>query len=124
MTTSNTGDERYYTGEPEDLTTGQTAERLHISPAAVRRRIRSGRFYGYRVGHTLRLPPWQFLRGAVLPHLPEILAALPEQAHPMTVTGFMTLPSDELDGLSPVDWLATGGDPDPVRFAASTLTVW
>lgn len=124
MTTSNTGDERYYTGEPGDLTTEQAAERLHLSAATVRRRIRAGRLYGYRVGRTLRLPPWQFVGEAALPHLPEILAALPEEAHPMTVTGFMTLPSDELDGLSPVDWLATGGNPDPVRLAASTLTVW
>lgn len=124
MTPSNTGAERYYTGEPGDLTTNQAAERLHISPAVVRRRIRSGRLYGYRVGGALRLPPWQFLGEAALPHLPEVLAALPEDAHPMTVTGFMTQPSDELDGLSPVEWLAAGRTPNPVRFLASTLTVW
>lgn len=124
MTTSNTGRERHHTGEPDDLTTRQAAERLHISAATVRRRVRTGRLYGYRVGRTLRLPPWQFLGGTVLPHLPEVLAALPDEAHPMTITGFMTLPSDELDGRSPIQWVAEGRSVNPVYILASTLTVW
>jgi hypothetical protein len=39
----------------------------------------------------------------------------------MTVAGFMTLPSDELDGMTPIEWLAAGRDPSRVRFAATAL---
>lgn len=111
-----------YSGEPEDLTVRQAADRLHLSPSAVRRRIHVGHLYAYRVDNRLLLPPWQFHADTVLPCLPEVLAALPDDAHPMTLAGFMTLPSDECDDLSPAEWLSSGLDLERVRFAATALS--
>jgi excisionase family DNA binding protein len=112
-----------YAGEPDDLTTRQAAGRLHVTPATVRRRIRARRLYAYRLGSGLRLPVWQFINGGVLPHLPEVLAAFPADTHPMTLHGFMTTPSDELDNLAAVDWLAQGRSIEAVLFAATAVTM-
>lgn len=106
------------------LTVAEAAAQLGLPPDTVRNRVREGQLYGYSVAGTLYLPRWQIRDGEVLPHLPRVLASLPAETHPMTVTGFMTTPSDELDGQSPTRWLAQGGDPDRVLFALTALTSW
>lgn len=106
------------------LTVAEAAAQLALPPDTVRDRVRNGQLYGYSVAGTLYLPRWQIRDGGVLPHLPRVLASLPPETHPMTVTGFMTTPSDELDGQSPTRWLAAGGDPDRVLFALTALTSW
>lgn len=102
----------------------QAGAALGLSPSAVRDRIRRKTLYAYRAGARWRVPRWQISRGAVPPHLSDVLGALPSDTHPMTVTGFMTTPSTELDGKAPVQWLAAGGSPHPVLFAMTALTEW
>lgn len=108
----------------EAVTVAEAAAALGSSPGAIRDRIRRRTLYGYRAGARWRLPRWQISHGAVLPHLADVLTALPPDAHPMTVTGFMTTPSAELEGRSPAQWLAEGGSPHRVLFAMSALTAW
>lgn len=102
----------------------EAAAQLGLPKDMVRDRVRKDQLYGYSVAGTLLLPRWQIRDGGVLPHLPRVLASLPAETHPTTVTGFMTTPSDELDGQSPTHWLAQGGDPDRVLFALTALASW
>lgn len=67
------------------------------------------------------LPAWQFLHTRPLPGLGEVVAALPESLHPLSVEGFMTTPQEDLDDRSPVDWLADGGAVAPVVRLAESL---
>lgn len=108
----------------DSLTVAQAATQLGLLHDDVRDRISARTLYGYPIGGQLLLPRWQFRDGGVLPHLTRLLSGLPLDAHPMTVTGFMTTPSDELAGQTPVQWLAGDRDPTPVAFALSALTIW
>jgi hypothetical protein len=109
----------------ESLNVQEAADLLGVDPSRVRHRVSERSLLGYRSGHRLHLPKWQFQDdGKPLPHLRRILDIMPEGAHPATVTGFMTTRSDELDGKTAVEWLASGGQVDRVLFAATALTAW
>lgn len=110
--------------QAETLTVDQAADLLHRDPSRIRHQVYERHLYGYKVGNRLRLPVWQFHDGAPLPHLRTVLAAFPRQVHPATVTGLMTTSSDELDGMSARQWLASGGPVEPVLALARTLTAW
>lgn len=114
------------------LTGSQVAALLGIADATVRDRKRDGGLYAVGgPGNTNRFPRWQFLEpggdapGRAVPHLDKVLAALPEGLHPLEVTDFFTWPRGWLvvkgAELSPVTWLAGGGDPAPVVKDAATL---
>jgi len=84
--------------------------------------------------HTLspdrqRWPAWQFAYGSPLPHLREVVAAIPAGAHPTGVRTLMTAPHPDLVvevldrpvsqllpeiRVSPANWLSGGGSPTPV----------
>lgn len=109
---------------PGDLAVADAAALLGASNAAVRLRINKGSLYAYQSGDRVYLPLWQFHGGRTLPHLHRVLHALPGEAEPITVAGFMTTPSDELDGQSPIAWLAGGHEPERVVFAMTSLEAW
>ena len=68
--------------------------------------------YAYHFGRSLRFPTWQFDDGRPLPGLATVVPTLRDGLTPMTVEARMTSADREiLDGLSPVEWLARGGDP-------------
>ena len=94
------------------LTTCDVAELLKTQPANVRRLLAVGALYA--AGRAARaehvFPAWQFVQPRPLPHLSEVLAALPPATHPLEVEAFMTSPREALGGRSPVEWLSTGGD--------------
>jgi len=94
------------------LTTCDVAELLKTQPANVRRLLAVGALYA--AGRAARaehvFPTWQFTQPRPLPHLSEVLAALPPATHPLEVEAFMTSPREALGGRSPVEWLSTGGD--------------
>lgn len=61
------------------------------------------------------IPSWQVRGRRVIPHLREVLAALPADFHPLSVEDFMTTGDENyLDGWPPVKWLLTGHDPAAV----------
>ena len=93
------------------LSTREVADMTGRSPAAIARS--AGRsLYAYHLGRNLRFPTWQFDGGRPLPGLATVVPALREGLTPMTVEARMTSADPEiLDGLSPVEWLARGGDP-------------
>lgn len=65
-------------------------------------------------------PVWQFPRGRVLPHLAEILTALPtERLGPWDTALWFTQRRRALRGQSAAHWLTYGGDPQPVRSLAA-----
>ena len=108
------------------LTVDQVAARAGVSPSRVRHWIGDGAVHAVRVGSRNLLPAWQFgADGRPLPHLGRVLAALPDDLHPLSVVGFFTTPEPELDvdgrPLDPASWLAGGGDPEPVVELAGGL---
>lgn len=99
------------------------AARLDLTPAAVQSLVDQGNLYCFTYARRQKFPSWQFTDDGPLPDVAPVLAALGE-AHPATVAGFMTLSSDELDGLSPVQWLAAGRPVTNVVMLAESLFVW
>lgn len=99
------------------LSTSQVAERLGIDESRVRHRQAGKQLYSYLIGKNRRYPDWQFdtrSQGTVIPGLAQIIAEIPDGAHPLTVRGLMTTPQDELlisdSQVNAVDWLVSGGD--------------
>ena len=93
------------------LSTREVADMTGRSPAAIAQS--TGRsLYAYHLGRNLRFPTWQFDDGRPLPGLATVVPVLRDDLTPMTVEARMTCADPEiLDGLSPVEWLARGGDP-------------
>ena len=101
-----------------ELNVAQVATLLGCSGSTVRRWARNGDLYALRREPGLRFPGWQFIGGKRLPGLRSVLAVLPESMHPLSVEGLMTSPHEELDGRSPVEWLAAGRTVEPVEAMA------
>lgn len=105
-------------------TTGQVAEMLRRHPSTVRRMLASGYLYASRqTGQQALYPAWQFASSGILPHLREVLALLPSTYRARDVQAVMTTRIEELDGLSPREWLETGGDPTPVFEVLDELSL-
>lgn len=105
-------------------TTAQVAEMLDCHPSSVRCALAKGRLYATKEpGQQLVYPGWQFAGSGTLPHLPEVLAALPSAYRARDVRVVMTSPLEELDGHAPQDWLATGHNPTPLLEILSELTL-
>lgn len=100
----------------EGLLTREVAELLRTQPANVRRLLATGGLYasGRRARGEHIFPAWQFTDHRVLPHLAQLLEALPAGLHPLEVQGFMTTPAEALSGRTPAEWLSTDGPPEPV----------
>jgi hypothetical protein len=118
------------------LTTNQVAALLGINASRVRHRKAAGALYAIDPPTGGRrsavYPRWQFTstdagREEPLPHLKAVLAALPRGMHPLEVEQFFVTENDALifrdEPVSPCAWLASGGDPEPVRWAAESLHV-
>lgn len=98
------------------LDTQKVAAVLGMAPANVRRAVREGMLFSVKTspgGHHL-FPEWQFRYERALPGLHAVISALPYNYHPLEIEGFMTEETHELRGMSPVTWLAEGGDVDEV----------
>lgn len=104
-------------------TTREVAQVLGTAAANVRRGVARGELFvgGRRRNREHVFPAWQFNDGRALPHLREVVAALPDDMHPLDVQTFMTTPREALRDRTPVNWLAGGGSPEPVLKAAEDL---
>ena len=96
------------------------------TPDRVRQRIASGDAWVIPGSDPDLLPPWQFVDGklvAGLRQLGDVAAAV----HPLTLRAFMLRADVDLamGGLpvSPLRWLATGGDPAVVADLAARLAI-
>ncbi len=98
----------------------EVAARLEIPREEVRRLHREGKLYAFDAAGVTVYPRWQFTdetSDGLLPNLAHLLESfLPDERHPASLQGFMTVPKDDLlfhgEWQSPVQWLLHGGSPD------------
>lgn len=109
------------------LTVAEAADELNVTAGRVRQLVTAKAVMtipNSDGGHLL--PAWQFIEGRLLPGLDE-LADAADGLHPLTLAGFMTRPDVDLEvdgeSVSPVEWLAAGGDPTVVADLAAGLRV-
>ena len=106
------------------LSVPEAAARLGVDGSRVRHRIAAGELWAlHGPGRRRLLPSLQFATsGGLVPGLPEVLRALPDDLHPLEVSGFLTgrRPELRLRGRdqSPVEWLVRGGGVAEVVAAA------
>lgn len=99
------------------LSTREVSDLLGRAEANVRRSRLSGDLYAPNPGDPagLRFPRWQFTSArSVVPGLRRIIPAFPRDTHPLAIGRFMTQSHEDLDGMSPVEWLAGDGPVDTV----------
>ncbi len=106
------------------LSVPEAAVRLGVDGSRVRHRIAAGELWAlHGAGRRRLLPALQFTAsGGLVPGLAEVLRVLPEDLHPLEVSGFLTARRAELRlrgrDQSPVEWLTRGGDVAEVVAAA------
>jgi len=107
------------------LTVKEAAVRLGVTEGRIRQRLSERTLYGISKNQGWRLPEFQFVDHGTLPGIERVLPALDAGMHPLAVEGFFTRnqPDLEFEGeiVSPVDWLAAGGDPAVVAELATDL---
>lgn len=90
------------------------ARMLGVDRTRVSQKVSERSLFAVASGGERYFPLWQFVDGKPLRGLKEVLGALDEALHPLTVNHWFLTPNRELDlhgdAMSPVAWLATGGD--------------
>lgn len=108
------------------LTLSEVATLLGQPPSSVLESAAAGDVYsvsGERPTDQVLFPRWQFHEGRVIPHLREVMKALPDGYHPLSVQNFMTSwTEDYLDGWPPATWLLAGRDTGAVVQYADDLS--
>jgi len=106
-------------------TVAEVAERLGVTRARIRQRALERSLFAMREGDEWRFPRAQFSDGAPVRGLPAVSFALPLDLHPVAAWRFLSEPSRDLElddhAVSPIDWLRSGGTPDPVVAIAREL---
>lgn len=101
------------------------AELLSVDRSRISQRLRDRSLYAFAQPESRCFPRWQFTDGHTLPGLREALSALDAELHPLVVDHWFSTPSVDLElengPVSPVTWLATGGNPKRVVELASDL---
>lgn len=106
------------------LTSAEAAELLQVDRSVVSRRITGGRMLATGAQGRHRIPDWQIVGGRLLPHLTEVISAIPSDADLADVAALMHTEQDELFGRTPAAHLAAGGDAAPVLGLLDALTAW
>lgn len=97
------------------LTIEEAAVRLGVSRSRVSHRMSDKSLYAVTVQSRRYLPQWQFeAAGGAVTGLAQVVPAIPRGLHPLAVETFMTSPLDDLNGVSPLDHLRSGADPEVV----------
>ncbi len=101
------------------------AERLGVTRARVRQRAAERTLLAIREDDEWRFPRAQFDDGAPIRGLPAVSLAMPPDLHPVAVWTFLREPTTDLTvgdrAASPIEWLRSGGSPDPVAAIAREL---
>lgn len=101
------------------------AELLGVDRSRVSQRLTERSLYSFHHGDDRYYPRWQFQGTMVMRGMRDVLRALDESLHPLTVDHWFTTPSRELlvDGepVAPAAWLAIGGKVDAVSAVAADL---
>ena len=101
----------------------EAAARLGVDPSRLRQRIREGTLLALRRPHGRGwlIPAFQLTPECELPHLAALLGAAQRHLSVLAAARAFTLPDDDLGGVSPRDWLISGGDPAPVERIVAGL---
>ncbi|WP_226783257.1 hypothetical protein [Oceaniglobus trochenteri] len=101
----------------------EAAARLGVSASRLRQRIKEGTLLAIRQsrGHGWLIPAFQLTEDGELPHLSRVLSAATRSLSPEAVEQAFALPNEDLEGMSPRDWLLSGGDPASVQILVAGL---
>ena len=93
------------------------AQRLAVDPSRLRQRIAEGTLLGIRrpQARGWLIPAFQLTDDGEVPHLARVLAVAQRHLSPLSVACAFEAPDEDLDGMSPREWLISGGDPAPVE---------
>jgi len=99
------------------------AQRLGVDPSRLRQRIKEGTLLAVRrpQGRGWLIPAFQLTDDGEIPHLARVLAVAQRHLSPLSVACAFEIPDEELDDMSPRDWLISGGDPAPVERIVAGL---
>jgi hypothetical protein len=99
------------------ITTAAVVKRYGYQKSNVSRMLARGDLYAVTQprGRGVVFPLWQFTEDGALRGLRRILPLIPSDYHPLDVERLMLTPAESLEGRTPHDWLATGGDPGRVE---------
>ncbi|HEX8024573.1 MAG TPA: hypothetical protein VF484_00055 [Candidatus Limnocylindrales bacterium] len=116
---------RYATLLADSEDVGEVAARLGVTRARVRQRALERSLLAVREGDEWRFPRLQFAGAAPIRGLPAVAMAMPLDVHPVEAWRFLAEPNPDLElgerAVSPLDWLRSGGSPDPVVAIAREL---
>lgn len=100
------------------LSVESVAEHLGVTVETVRGRIEAGTLATISdpLDGSSLIPSFQLTEDGELPHLQALLQRGRGTLTPGAIQGIMTSSQDETDGMSPVEWLKTGGDPARVAI--------
>ena len=102
----------------------ETAAELGVDRSRVSRRITGNALWAFELQGSRRIPRWQFLGGELLPGLEAIVPAIPRGANPAAVEAFMHTAQPDFDDRTPIEHLASGGDPASVAGFLADLGRW
>jgi len=114
----------------DSLTLEQAGKRLHLSTGRLRQRLgpRSRTLYGFKEGRAWRIPRFQLdRRGHLVRGIDQVVPRIRPDAHPLAVARWFSFPHQDLvvgageDPVSPLAWLAAGGNPGTVAELAQEI---
>jgi hypothetical protein len=108
------------------LPVAEAARRTGVSRSRMQQMVSSGAVWAIRRAGRWVLPQMQFEGAALLPGWSEVARALPREAHPLEVLGFLTTAQPELTidrkPLTVCEWLRGGGSPSVAASLAEGLS--
>jgi excisionase family DNA binding protein len=107
------------------LSVADAAARLHVDPSRVRQLLSERGLYGVKDGGGWRIPEFQVSGARLVPNLAAVVSRIPPGTHPLGVLNWFVRPDPDLaiEGrhVSPLEWLESGGDPEPAAALATDL---
>jgi hypothetical protein len=108
----------------ESVSIKEAAAILNVDRSRISRRIAGNALSAFDLRGNRRIPRWQFLDGKLLPGLDAIVPAIPRDATPALLDAFMHTPQPDFDDRTPIEYLASGGNPTMVARFIDDLTRW
>lgn len=101
----------------------EAARRLGVSDARLRQRIAAGSLMAIPRPHGRGwlIPAFQLTEAGEIPHLSRVLQATGRPVSAQAMDRFFRTPREDLEGVSPRDWLIAGHDPAIIESILSGL---
>lgn len=102
----------------------EAATILGVDRSRVSRRISGNTLWAFDFRGSRRIPRWQFLGDGLLPGLDIIVRSVPPRTIPAVLDAFMHTALPDFGDRTPIDYLASGGDPILVAGFLADLARW